>query len=325
MRIRGLLAVLLCAAVTACHESAELAPAGGNRPIRVEVAAVRRGEIADVLDVPGETAALSVLRLASPVAGRVTYLGVHAGDPLARGDVAARVIPLENEAALHGLRLLERAGGLSPSEQKRALSLGRGLGTQDIALRVPFAAVVSDRLRNPGEQVAQNDVLLELFDPKSLYVLAQVPIAESAQLRVGMPVQVRDGMIGATGTIAALVSSVVPQSLTLPVRVVLTTPLQPPLLHAAVQCRIALVRHTGALLIPRSALVSSQVKEQGTVMVAVKEQARLRQVRLGLRTKDTVEVTEGLREGEQVLVQGQYGLPDGTPITPVSAPNGPAA
>ncbi len=317
MNASGSLCLLLASVLVGCEPASEMPEAASPAPIQVGVSRVRRGTISDVLTITGETAAPSVLRVASPVTGRVTLLNVRPGDQLAAADVAARVLPLENEAALHGFALLEGGGQPAADEQTMTDRLRRELARSDIPLRVPFPAVVAERLRNPGEQVAQNDVLLEVFDPRSLYVVAQVPVQEAGRITVGMDVEVSLGNQVAPGTVAALLTALAPQTLTVPVRISLSAPLQPPLLHAAVQCRVTVARHANALLIVRSALLSSTTAEHGLVMVAAGEQAERRSVRLGLHTQDEIEITQGLVEGDLVLVQGQYSLPSGTKIQPV--------
>jgi membrane fusion protein (multidrug efflux system) len=308
---------LLAGLLVGCQPASEKTETASPAAIQVGVGHVRRGTISDVLTITGETAAMSVLRVASPVTGRVTLLNAHAGDQLAATEVAARVLPLENEAALHGFALLEGGAQRGADEQAVVSRLRRELARGDIPLRVPFAAVVAERLHNPGEQVAQNDVLLEVFDPRSLYVLAQVPMQEAARITAGMRVEVDLGDQVALGEVAALLTALAPQTLTVPVRISLLTPLQPPLLHAAVQCRVSVARHADALLIPRSALLSSTLVDHGLVMVAAGEQAEQRSVQLGLHTQDEVEVTQGLAEDDLVLVQGQYSLPSGTKIEAV--------
>lgn len=318
MSRRWLLAVGFIATLAGCDRE-PATPAENAAPIQVNVAAVRRGDISEVLTVTGQTAALTVLRLASPVTGRVTALSVHAGDRLDKGAVAARVIPLENEAALHGFTILEESAALSPAEQQVARRLRHDLTTHDIVLHAPFAAVVADRLHNPGEQVAPNDVLLDLFDPRSLYVLAQVPVGSAPRVGAGMPVDIDGGGIRASGEVAAILAALAPQSLTVPVRVSFTAPLERPLLNAAVRCGITVAHHSNTLLIPRSALMSSPLEDHGIVMVAAAGRAQQRTVQLGLRTQTDIEVTAGLAEGDTVLVEGQYALPDGTAIEPVQA------
>ena len=308
----ALVAVALLAGCAAPDESrSEPAPAP---PVAVRVAAVRRGAIAADLHASGETVALTTVRLASPVAGRVTAVAVQPGDRIAAGAVAARVLPQENEAALHGFGVLADAGALRPDEKPAAERLARDLAGRDISLRAPFDGIVADRLHNAGEQVAPSDVLVEVFDPRSLVVIAQVPVARSAEVRPGQAVTVR--LAGATvaGHVAALVAAVSPQSLTVPVRIALAAPPQPPLLHAAADCHITVAEHADALLIPRAALLSDDHQERGTVMVAADGVAHLRPIRIGLRGDDEVEVLDGLAAGDQVLVAGQYGLPDGAAV-----------
>jgi len=308
---------VLLIAVAACKENTAVSPEE-PRPIEVRVTAARPGDISEVIAVTGETAALSVLRLASPVTGRVTSLSAQPGDHLDANAVAARVISLENDAAVHGFTFFEEATALGPEERARAERMQRDLRRHDIPLRAPFAAVVAERLHNPDERVAQNDVLLELFDPDSLYALAQVPVDSAARVRAGMPAEVRTGGVTVSGQVAAIAAALTPQTLTVPVRIQLATSLQPPLLRAAVEIRITLARHPHALVIPRSALLSSNVAEEGTVMVATDHRARRHAIRLGLRSASEVEVTGGLTDGDIVLTDGQYALPDETPIEPQS-------
>lgn len=312
---RSAVALLVACVAVGCEHSEEAVPRT-PAPLAVHVAAARRGDIDDVVSVTGETAALSVLRLASPVAGRVTEVLVRPGDHLAAGAVAARVLPLENEAALHGFALLEGAGALGAEEQRFAGGLRKNLRGQEIPLRSPFPAVVADRLHNPGEHVASGEVLLELFDPDSLYVLAQVSMAVAARVGPGMTAETSSNGTAVPGTVMAVLSAVVPQSLTVPVRIALTAPLQPPLLHAAVESRITLAHHADVVLIPRRAVIASAA-ESATVMVASNGVAQRRTITLGLQTANECEVIAGLSAGERVLVDGQYALPDGALIQPV--------
>jgi len=305
-------------ALAACHEEAE-APPVKPQPAQVRVAAVRTGDISETLNATGETAALSVLRLASPIAGRITVLNARAGDHLDAGAVAARVLSLENEAAVHGFALLDTTSTLSPAERTRAQRLQHDLAARDIPLRVPFAAVVAERLHNPGEQVASNDVLLELFDPRSLYVLAQVPVEAAAQIHPGQAAEITIGGTTVPGQVELLAAALVPQTLTVPVRITLARPLDPALLHAAVTVHITVTQHHDVLLIPRSALLSSNVANEAVVMVAAGRTARRHTIRLGLRTASDIEVVEGLATGDLVLADGQYAFPDDAPIEPRSA------
>ena len=184
MKDRTLLAVLALL-VFSCRPGGESEEPEleAPQPAAVEIAAVRAGDVQEVLKVEGATSALSVVRLASPIAGRVTFLNVQPGDRLAAGQAAVRLLPLESEAAVNGFGVLERARALAPSDQTTARKLARELAAREVSLSAPFAAVVGERLKNPGEQLAPGDVIVELYDPRSLVVVAQAPIDPALRLR----------------------------------------------------------------------------------------------------------------------------------------------
>jgi membrane fusion protein (multidrug efflux system) len=308
--------VVLGFALAACTQPPEEASTAAPAPVDVRVVAARRGEIAAVLPASGETAALSILRLASPVAGRITDLEIQAGDTVDGGRIVARVLPIENEGALHGFGVLANAGALDPEERTMANRLARDVAGRDVALRAPFAAVVAERLHNPGEQVAPSDALMELFDPRSLVVIAQVPVDASRDVRAGQTVEISLAGRQSAGRVAAVLTAVTPQALTVPVRVVPLEPLQPPLLHAAAECRIVTAQHADAVLVPRTAVQASGKDASGTVMVANRQHAERRPVRLGLRSADTIEILDGLAPGDLVIADGGYALADGSAIAP---------
>jgi RND family efflux transporter MFP subunit len=67
------------------------------------------------------------------------------------------------------------------------------------------------------------------------------------------------------------------------------------------------------LLIPREALTASV--RNATVYVVEKDVVHQRQVETGLEMGSMVQITSGLRAGEQVVTSGQINLKDGSPIS----------
>src|SRR5216110_2688877 len=134
--MRLILTVLLALLAQACGRGEEATETAAAPPVRVRVVQARRGEISAVLAVTGEVEGLRILRLASPVAGRVTFLAARPGDRIAEGEGAARLEPLEGEAAPQGLARLEGAAALGV-EEGRAVARLRSQRT-DIPLRASF-------------------------------------------------------------------------------------------------------------------------------------------------------------------------------------------
>src|SRR3989475_9890060 len=121
--MRLMLTVLLALLAQGCGRGEEATETAAAPPVRVRVVQARRGEISAVLEVTGEVEGLRILRLASPVAGRVTFLAARPGDRIAEGEVAARVVPLESEAALQGFAMLEGAAALGVEERRAVARL----------------------------------------------------------------------------------------------------------------------------------------------------------------------------------------------------------
>jgi RND family efflux transporter MFP subunit len=65
-----------------------------------------------------------------------------------------------------------------------------------------------------------------------------------------------------------------------------------------------------ALVIPQRAIIDNRF-----VFVVEGDRARKKEVVLGLETATEAEVLSGLREGELVIVEGNFGLVDGSPVT----------
>jgi multidrug efflux pump subunit AcrA (membrane-fusion protein) len=67
-----------------------------------------------------------------------------------------------------------------------------------------------------------------------------------------------------------------------------------------------------ALSVPTEAVLTEE--DETYVMVVAADKAQKRKVALGLKTPKQIEITSGLKAGDQVIVKGQRGLPDGATI-----------
>jgi multidrug efflux pump subunit AcrA (membrane-fusion protein) len=67
------------------------------------------------------------------------------------------------------------------------------------------------------------------------------------------------------------------------------------------------------ILVPASAIVREG--EETAVFIVAGNKAQRRPVVLGFTDKEHAEIKSGVKAGEQVIVSGQAGLPDGATIT----------
>jgi multidrug efflux pump subunit AcrA (membrane-fusion protein) len=80
---------------------------------------------------------------------------------------------------------------------------------------------------------------------------------------------------------------------------------------------VPVARREGALVVPAAAVQS----QGGISFVFVNENgvARRRDVTVGLRDQDRVEITAGLKAGDQVIASGSPAIADGTKIRAVGS------
>jgi hypothetical protein len=86
--------------------------------------------------------------------------------------------------------------------------------------------------------------------------------------------------------------------------------------NGAAQITVFANSKTDAVVVPASSVtLEASNGNEGTVMVVDAESvAHEQKVAVGVRTPDKVEITSGLQGGETVVIEGNYGLPDGTKV-----------
>nr|MBP6437969.1 efflux RND transporter periplasmic adaptor subunit [Thermomonas sp.] len=168
-------------------------------------------------------------------------------------------------------------------------------------VRAPYSGIVSARLVEPGESVAPGQPLLAVYAPGALRIQVQVPQSQADAIRARP--QARIELAGGEAFDAAQVvvfPAADPVTHSVGVRVLLADmPGAPaPGMTAKVVFPIATNAAPSAVSLPASALM--QRGEVSGVYVIAGNQVALRQLRLGQRSGDRVEVLAGLKPGERV-------------------------
>ncbi|WP_298852839.1 efflux RND transporter periplasmic adaptor subunit [uncultured Aquimonas sp.] len=187
-------------------------------------------------------------------------------------------------------------------------------------LRAPFAGVVAARLVDIGEWVTPSSPVLQLVDLDALRLEVQVPQERFAEIDGNTRVEIEPDT--APGTrIAARIEARVPVSggsgaRTFLLQIVPSDADAALLPGTSARAHLSLDR-SAAIGIPRDALLRHP--DGGySVYVAVEAEGALRAQRrplkLGRESGLRVEVLEGLREGEQVVVRGNESLQEGQAI-----------
>ncbi|MEW6267270.1 MAG: efflux RND transporter periplasmic adaptor subunit [Thermodesulfobacteriota bacterium] len=188
-------------------------------------------------------------------------------------------------------------------------------------ITAPIDGVVAYRGMSVGDMVGEqgsSKIMFRLMDNRLLDLTVTVPSKEMAKVKVGQPLRFTcDAYPGQTftGRVMYINPSVNETDRTF--KVLAEVPNDPEVLKAGlfVKGRIVTDRRENVLLVPRSALLSWDIKEgQAQVWLAQGNKATSRQVRTGGRQADLVEITSGLEAGEQVVTIGAYNLKSGDKI-----------
>ncbi len=313
------------------------AGAGPERGVPVEIAATVRHSISLYFETHGALEAENEVDLVARLAGPIVELKVEEGQRVRKGQLLARIDDREMRAALEVSEVRREETQLSYERVKRLFgselvsqeTVDQALANYQSAqgdherLRVqlhyteitaPFSGLIVNRYVKFAEHLSINQALFRLSDFDPLLCPIQVPEREIPRLRRGQPARLEvEAWPGEAFSAEVLRISPVVNAETGTVKVTLEVEGQGrlrPGMFASVFLEVE--TRPDALVVPKAALALDTLED--TVFVASEGLAHRRVLKLGFQSDDSLEVLEGLVEGEEVIVVGQDGLNDGTPI-----------
>ncbi|MCM8626300.1 efflux RND transporter periplasmic adaptor subunit [Accumulibacter sp.] len=192
-------------------------------------------------------------------------------------------------------------------EQVRALAKS-GVARRTLTLRSPVSGIVTGKKAVQGMRFMPGETLFEVADLSSVWVVADVFEQDIALLSRGTSAKVRidaypDRVF--EGKVGYVYPALRPETRTVPVRVELPNPdrLLKPAMFAEVELSVGGRR--AVLSVPTSAVIDSG-RRRIVFVDAGEGRFEPREVRLGRRDDRHVEVLEGLRQGEAVVVAANF-------------------
>jgi len=331
-----LAAALALSACAAPEDAPEPAPVVAVRVATAETADVRLLVRAPALVHPRQQASV-----APRITAGIRELLAHKGDRVAQGALLARLDDAdlvaqraEAEATLRQAQVLtdrrERlyAEGAIPQRELLATrtELEQAQARLDLVtaqreftlLRSPFAGTLTDQLLYPGDVARPDSPVFVLMDLSRAVARGQVPEAKAVRVREGQPC-------------AFTATDTVPEAFPGHVSVV-TRAIDPARRSVEAWCEIPnaagdllpgafgtvaieVGRAPHSVVVPVAAVERAEGTSRGEVVVVDAEGvAHRRAVRTGEAFDGKLQVEEGLQGGERVVVEGGYGLPDGTAV-----------
>lgn len=333
-RPRHALPLLLAAVLAACGDGRpEPGPVVVEGLSSIEVRAAGAG---DGRGWDGVVEAVRQATLSAQTSGRVAQVQADVNDRVEAGQVLLRLTAVEQQAGVDAaraqLRAAEAAAREADLDYRRHADLAQGqyvsraqldraraardtaTAARDAAraqlasagqqgaytlVRAPYAGIVSTRDVEPGESVNPGQRLMTVFAPDALRVEVSVPQSEADAIRADAVAQVRldDGR-----RIDAAQVTVFPaaDAATHAVKVRVGLPALDPAPQPGNSARVVFPAVKGGVhpQVPASALLHRG--EVDAVYVLADGRLSLRQLRLGERSGDNVEVIAGLKAGERI-------------------------
>jgi len=214
-----------------------------------------------------------------------------------------------------------RAKAAAAAAEVDAANARDHLASQRLArreLRAPHAGVVLHIWKRVGESVdgSTTTPVAEVADLTVLELRAQVASQTLVKLRDGLAATVQT--IGAepiAATVARVAPAVDPTTLLGSLRITLAAGKTMPPVGSAATAKVVTAQRQG-IVVPVTALRRSAIGTDEIVVCVADEKGRglaahIREVTLGVRTDTTAEITDGVKAGEQIVIDHVLGLDDG--------------
>jgi len=224
------------------------------------------------------------------------------------------------ERQLVDLKRLGEREALKTAKGQLAAAKGKLMGSRAALsyseIRSPINGVVTDRPQYAGELAAANQPLMTLMDLSKLIAKAHVSRVEAASLKVGDPAEVRTAGVDDAihGRVSLVSPALDPGSTTVEIWVEVVKP--DARLKPGMTVQLSMVAKTvkDALVVPASAVFKNADGADYVMVAGSDEHAHQKNVKVGVRNGDRVQIVSGLDAAEKVIVSSGYGLPDKTQI-----------
>lgn len=315
--------------------TAEVAKTNPAVAVRVDTAAVRKLDIshtANGIFIPKQEVSVG-----AETGGRIVSVSVKEGDFVKAGQTLAIIegnkqnVNVANaQANLENAKMnLERyeaafaTGGVT-QQQLDAMRLqyesalnnlkSAKLIAGDVAIRTSVSGIVNARKIEPGSYVNLGTIAFDIVNISSVKLRVHVDEKNVINLKVGQPVQVTVSVIP-DKTFTGRITFIAPKAeggLNFPVEVEIPNP------GNELRAGMYGTAHFGkgqmedVLVVPRAAFVGSV--SDNKVFVVENGKAVERKVQSGRSFGDYIEIIDGIKADEQVIVSGQVNLFNNTPI-----------
>lgn len=334
-----LMAALLAIGLSSCGKSNAKTAEGSQKetpPVFVKIEEVRLSPFIDATSATGVVKAYDDVMIAPEEGGTVKEWKVQKGDLVVKGQVIGLLNDDVIKASYQAVEAQYKLAELNFEKQEKVFSdqaiselqLKSAEYNRDAAkaqmelmrarlertrLRSPINGILDDRYTDVGEWAPSGVPVAHVVNIANVKIVADVPERHVADLSVGTPALItvdalpNDTLVGKISFVGSVLSS---SNRTLPVEVVIGNPgrkFKPEMI-----ARLRIMRASKGTAVMISENVIQRIDENRMIVYVENDgKAEERTVKIGGRQGTMVEITEGLRPGDRLIVIGFQKLVNG--------------
>lgn len=306
------------------------------KPLNINVKVLRSESLTDYIQVTGSLIPDEEVDLTFETTGKIVGIFFREGSTVGRGQLLAKVndkpllaelrklkaqIPLAEDRVYRQKALLEKDAVSKETYEQVTTELNKLHADIDLAesriaqteLRAPFEGIIGLRQVSEGAYASPATVVASLTKIIPLKIEFSVPERYADMIHPGAPVEfLMDNDIYAA-SVYAVNSRIEKDILQLKVRAVYPNAngrLKP---GRSGRVRIKTVELQNAIVIPNESVIAEMGRDIAYVYSAGK--ARLVELTKGVRTESDVQILDGVKSGDTLIVSGIMQLRDGLPVT----------
>lgn len=316
--------------LSSCKEKADAAnarnKAQGSETTIVDVIVAYPRSVDNKIEANGSVVANEYVELHPEISGRITYLNVPEGAHVPAGTIIARINDADLQATLEKSKVLLDLYQKTEERDRKLLEInGINQADYDLALnnvnstkadinytqaqidktviRAPFEGIVGLRQVSPGAYATPATVIATVQQLDKIKVDFTVPEQYSSNIRKGSLVDIQidaSSNIHRKGLIVATEPQINLSSRNLKVRAILQDGQGHPGAFVKVFVNAGIDKQ--AIMVPTNCIIPDDKNNQ--VIIIKEGRAQFVNVQTGVREANNIEITQGLHNGDTVVVTG---------------------
>ena len=322
----------------------------------VKTVKVKRGYISEYFEYAGTVESYNKINVLPEIAGRIKKMYKNIGEFVRKGELlfeledtlyksqyeqakaglnAAEISYKDAEKNMKRISAVYKKNGVSKTEYEKAVSgyelaksnYERAKAGFDIAefqynstkVKAPFSGVITGKYKEEGDFInpsmggfSPSTGVYTLEDYSKIYVDIDIPSSEATMIKKSMRAEIVVGELIINARVLTINEKTDPMTSSVSARIIAENPNKKILPGSIVSIRIHYKEKSDAIVVPSKSLL-----EGNRVFVMKNNTAKERIVKIGLKNPDYMEILKGVKEGEKVIVEGNFGLFDGALVKEV--------